>query len=51
MTDNIKSPAATLRRKGIRAREPWARPTLRIMGAGGAETGVNSTTDGTNTFS
>ena len=33
------------------ARAAWARPKLRHMPAEIAETGVNSTADGTNTFS
>ena len=32
-------------------REAWRRPLLKVLPAEGAETGVNSTTDNTNTFS
>jgi hypothetical protein len=32
-------------------RAPWQQPTLKCLGAQGAETGVNSTTDATVTFS
>ena len=32
-------------------RAPWQQPVLKCMGASEAETGVNSTTDATATFS
>jgi hypothetical protein len=33
------------------AREPWTRPSLRVLPVGSSETGTNSNTDATVTFS